>query len=275
VNCIKGALVRSTGRFVILGIAALLPGLPLGAQTPSVLEPKEPGKPLWISADTLANERFVDLLDRVGSVALRKYVQRQQCAIWQRVAADQTRKRKEPRIAALPPSACESVLLVAAEEDKPSSGLGDLLKHSRSIVRGTVRTTGFGFSFGIPFSLLGVEVSEAVQGPAPKSLIYVDYPVARFRIGPGYFCNGATGFEPRPGDEVLLFDYKGPIDRDDVLYVPHLNHLFFQSRDGTLSLPPRIKDDLDLEGVSTLDDVVGRLAAPGTWGGSVLRLRED
>jgi hypothetical protein len=158
-------MMKAARRFAVFAIAALLLGLPLRAQTPSVLEPKEPGKPLWISADALANERFVDLLERVGSVALRNYVRRQQCAIWQRLAAEQIRKREEPRIAALPPSACQSVLLVAAEEDKPSSSLGDLLTHSRSIVRGMVRTTGFGFSFGIPFSLLSVEVSEVVQGP--------------------------------------------------------------------------------------------------------------
>lgn len=114
-----------------------------------------------------------------------------------------------------------------------------------------------GFSLGAPISLLGVEVSEVLKGPAPKSPFYVDYPVARFRIGPLTFCNLNKGFEPQPGDEILLFAYSGAVGRDEVLYAPRLDQMLFQGQDGTLFLPSPLKETPEVKAARTLDNVVG------------------
>ncbi len=148
-------------------------------------------------------------------------------------------------------------------DDRGSLGSGDTLAHlatySQMIVRGTIRTVDVGFGFGAPISLLGVEVSEVLKGSAPKSPFYVDYPVARFRIGPFSFCNLEKGFEPRPGDEILLFAYSGTVDRDEILYAPRLDQMLFQGQDGTLFLPSPLKDTPEVKTARTLDDVIGRL----------------
>jgi hypothetical protein len=133
-----------------------------------------------------------------------------------------------------------------------------LATYSR-IVRGTIRTVEPGFAFGEPASLLGVEVSEVVKGSTPISPFYIDYPIARFKIGPFSFCNGTRGFEPSPGDDILLFDYQGPVDRDEILYTPKLDQIFFQDAQGSLFLPPSLKNTPGLKTARTLDDVIGRL----------------
>lgn len=129
-----------------------------------------------------------------------------------------------------------------AVDDRGGAGSGstltDLATYSQMIVLGTIRTVTPGFSFGIPISLLGVEVVEVLKGAAPKSPFYVDYPVARFRIGPFSFCNLEKGFEPRPGDEILLLDYSGTVDKDEVLYAPRLDQMLFQSQRGALFFRP-------------------------------------
>ena len=142
--------------------------------------------------------------------------------------------------------------------EDPKENLADLSNYSRMIIRGVIPLFD-GFYRGTPASLLGVEVSDVIKGDSPTSPLYIDYSVASFKIGPYRFCNGNKGFEPRPGDEVLMFDYIGPTDRDGVLYAPSFEQLFFQRSQGTFIVPINLKNTPGLEEASSLDDVVDRL----------------
>ena len=84
------------------------------------------------------------------------------------------------------------------------------------------------------------------------------YPVAHFRIGPLHFCNTKKGFEPRPGDQILIFDYTGTIDRDNALLAPRLDQILFQGQDGALFLPAQLRSAPGTDIFRTLDDVVVR-----------------
>jgi hypothetical protein len=231
-------------RWIVISCAAiLLTRSPLVAQAPSILEPKverHGGPPLWISAETAADaEKIIDL-DRVGSDALRRRVEKQRHALGDHLTPERSGTGGKPEIVRIPPSECKSE---SHQEDGrggggPSSTLRELATRSKSIIRGNIRRVESGFSFGTPSSLLGVEVSEVFKGPAPKSPFYIDYQVARFKIGPFYFCNATKGFEPHPGDEILLFDVTGPVDRIDILYAPRVDQVFFQSQSGALSCRP-------------------------------------
>lgn len=256
--------MKPTTWSIILSIAALLYGTILEAQAPSILESKverHETPPPWLSAEAVADaEKIIDL-DLINSYALRMRVEKQQRALGDHLRAEELRAGEKPLITSIPFSECKSTSFL--EDHRGGAGstatLSDLAVNSKSILRGTIQTIDVGFDWGSPASLLGVEVSEVVKGPAPKSLFYVTYPVARFKIGPFYFCNANTGFEPRPGDEILLFDYTGPVDRDDVLYVPRFEQIFFQGQSGILVPPTQLKNTSELETIRTLDDVVSRL----------------
>ena len=259
--------MKAGGSFLAFCTAILLTGPSLAGQTPSVLEPKferQQGPALWISAEAVADAEDVVKLDLIDDLNLRQSVEAQRKALGDRVRP-QTKAGEKPLIATVPQSECKSDTLSAEIRggEKPSATLTDLATHSKSILRGKIRSLEPGFASGEPALLMGLEVSEAIKGSAPGDVIYVTYPVARFRIGPYLFCNAEKGFEARPGDEVLLFDYLGPIDRDHVLYAPRLDQLFFQNQDGHLFLPPRLKATPALKSVNTLDDVTERLRASG------------
>lgn len=249
-------------RFVVLCAAFLLQGMAVWAQAPSILEPRferHHGAPYWISAEAVADEEKVVDLDLINDLHLRTSVEKQRQVLGDRLP-EKSWGGERPSIVTIPFSECRRSVLSSSYRggDSPSATLADLENYSRSIIRGTIRTIDLGFGFGMPSSLLGVEVSEVIKGPAPKSLFYVEYPIAHFKIGPFHFCNGNQGFEPHPGDEILLFDYKGPMDRDDVLYAPRLDQLFFQ-RDGSLFLPAELKNTPDLKVVRTIGEVVNLL----------------
>ena len=256
--------MKSAGRCIFLLAAILFSGVPLEAQMPSILESRVKrvtGPPFWISAEAVADEEKIIALDFVDDRTLRTIVEEQRQSLGESIGREKSKAGRKPSIAIIPPSECKSEILTTRHRggDDPSSSLKELTTYSSSIIRGTIRGIELGFAYGEPASLLGVEVRDVIKGPVPKSRIYIDYPVARFKIGPFYFCNGTKGFEPRPGDEVLLFDYKGPVDRDDVLYAPRLDQLLFQNSDGAIFLPTLLKDTPDLKTAGSLDDVVGHI----------------
>jgi hypothetical protein len=256
--------MRVAGSFLLFCTVILPTGLVLGGQTPTILEPKferHQGPPLWISAEAVADAEEIIKLDLIDDLHLRKSVEAQRSSLGDRLHSRQSKVGEKPAIAIIPQSECKSDTLSAELRggDGPSATLTDLATYSKAIIRGRVRSMEPGFASGEPALLMGVEVSEAIKGSAPSSPIYINYPVARFRIGPFLFCNAEKGFEPRPGDEILLFDYTGPIDRDHILYAPRLDQLFFQSQGGHLFLPPRLKETPALRSVHTLDDVTDRL----------------
>lgn len=258
--------MKSTGRLVALCAAIFFHGMALEAQGPSILEPRferHQGAPYWISAEAVANEEKVVDLDLIDDLHLRTNVEKQRQSLGDRFPVEKSTVGGKPPIVTIPLSECRRSVLSSSHRggDNPSTTLADLESYSQSIIRGKVRMIELGFGFGIPSSLMTVEVSEVIKGPAPKSPFYIEYPIAHFRIGPFHFCNGNQGFEPNAGDEVLLFDYVGSIDRDDVLYAPRFDQIFFQRQNGSLLLPSELKNTPELKAVSTLDEVVQHLRA--------------
>jgi hypothetical protein len=219
----------------------------LAAQAPSVFEPRverHQGPPLWISAREVAHPGRVVDLDRIASPALRRSVDLQRQALGG-LGPEKQETGEKPAVVLIPSTECTRRLLSTAHRggEAPSGTLSDLATQSRSIVRGIVRSFEPGFSFGEPTTLLEVEATAVIRGESPPPTFYVDYPIAHFKIGPFQFCNGNRGFEPRPGDEILLFDYTGPVDRTGILYAPRFDQLAFQRPGGVLRiLPPGLKN---------------------------------
>jgi hypothetical protein len=266
----KEPSMKPTALVAVLCVTAIPVAAALQISSPSILEPKTErlqGPPLWISAEAVADaEKLLDL-DRIGSPLLRTNVEKQRRALGPLV--EKSPKGEKPAIVAIPSSECTSRIGSSDHRggDEPRASLSDLATYSRSIVRGKIRTVEPGFSFGEPSSLLGVEISDVLKGGTPEPVLYVDYPVAQFKIGPFTFCNLNQGFEPKPDDEVLLFDYTGPIDRKGILYAPSLEQIFFQ-RQGSLFLSPRLKNSPDLKTVHSLDEVARQLHGGSSRGGS-------
>jgi hypothetical protein len=250
--------------FVLSCAAILLFGIPLRAQAPSILETTGDfpgGGHRWISAAAAADpEKIIDL-DMIGSDFLRPRVEKQRQALGDRFGSEKLKAGEKPVVAAIPTSECRSTTVAMDGRGGIGSGatLADLAGNSEVIVRGKIRSVDFGFAFGIPTSLLGVEAAEILKGSALKSPFYIDYPVARFRIGPFSFCNLNKGFEPHPGDEILLFSYTGPGDRDGILYAPRLDQMLFQTQSGTLFIPSPLKETPEMKKARTLDDITSRL----------------
>jgi hypothetical protein len=253
---------------VALCVAVLISSMALEAQSPSILEPKferHQGPPLWISAEMVADSEKIIDLDMIDDFNLRGYVEKQRRSLGEQRLSEETKTGSRPTIADIPRSRCTSEILSAELPggDHPSASIKDLATYSRSILRGTIRTIDPGFASGVPTSLLGVEISGAIKGNKLKSPIYISYPVAHFSIGPLSFCNAEKGFEPRPGDEIILFDYIGPIDREQALYAPRLEQTFFQGQNKALFLPSRLKNTPELRTARSLDDVAEQLKATG------------
>jgi hypothetical protein len=256
--------MKPSGWIVVFCGAALLGGLPLAAQAPSILEPKverHEGPPLWISAKAVADEEKIIDLDLIDSFSLRGNVERQRREIEGDRPAEKSKAGEKPPVVAIPWSQCKRTQY--SEDERGGTGstatLSALAANSRSILQGTIRTIDFGFDGGVPGSLLGVETSQVVKGSSPQRLFYVLYPVARFRIGPFHFCNTIKGFEPHEGDELLLFDFTGPADRDNVLFAPRLDQIVFQNASGALFLPSQLKSTSSLKAAHSLKEVIAQL----------------
>ena len=250
--------MKSTRWFIVLYATALLPVMPLKAQAPSILDDAG-GRHMWISAEAAADEENTIDLDLIDSDHLRGIVEKQRRALGDQLLTETTSAGNKPLVATIPESACKSKTM--SVDERGGFGSGDTLAHlatySKTIVRGAIRTVDVGFASGTPASLLGVDVSEVLKGPAPSSPFYVDYPVARFRIGPLTFCNLNKGFEPQPGDEILLFAYSGAVGRDENLFAPRFDQMLFQGQDGTLFLPSPLKDTPEVKTARTLDNIIG------------------
>jgi hypothetical protein len=237
----------------------------LGAEPPQILEPqveRRQGPPLWISAEAVAHSEKVIDLDLLDDLMLRRTVEKQERSLRTGATSyEMLRIGEKPPIVDIPLSECKSMLDVADHRggDDPSSSFRDLLDHSKSIFRGRIQDVERGFSGGAPSSLLEIEVQEVLRGNVPTDRVYLGYLIARFRIGPYYFCNLNKGYEPSPGDQVLLFDYTGPVDQDGTLYSPRFEQIFFQTRNGALIVPAQLKSDAGLESFQSLDEIVASL----------------
>ena len=258
--------MKTTRRLFVLCAAVLVSWIPSMAQAPSLVEPKverHEGPPLWISAVAVADEQKIVNLDLIDSPFLQKEVERQRRELGDQVLAEKSRAGEEPSVMNIPESQCKSSVYSSGQSHRggvgPTSTLSDLATNSQSILRGTIRTVDLGFDRGTPATLLGVEASAVIKGSASESLFYVLYPVARFKIGPLYFCNARKGFEPHPGDQILLFNYTGKVGRDNVFFNPRVDQVLFQSQAGALFLPAQLRSSPGMDTIRTLDDVVRRL----------------
>jgi hypothetical protein len=253
--------MRTTCRFMVLFAVILFSEIPLQAQAPSILESKtqrHQGPPLWISASEVADETKIIDLESIDSPLLARAVEGQLEGL--RDHPNLSKTGAKPPVVGISASECTSTL----DSNDDRGGIGDtstlsaLTANSRSILRGSIRTVDFGFDGGVPGSLLSIKVSETIKGSPPSGLLYVLYPVAHFRIGPLQFCNASKGFEPRSGDEILLFDFTGPVDRDDVLFAPRPQQILFESQNGVLFLPPNLKGNSNMR-AARLDELVKHL----------------
>ncbi|HEV7672119.1 MAG TPA: hypothetical protein VGS22_26680 [Thermoanaerobaculia bacterium] len=250
--------MKATASFFLFGTALLSAAFSLNGQAPSLIEPKferRQGPPLWVSAQEVSDPKEIIKLDLIDDFHLRKSVEAQR--LGKHTQIGDSVPTEKPEIASISRPDCTTETLSAELRggEGPSETLADLAEYSKSIVRGSIRSLDLGFASGEPSLLVGLEVSESIKGGVLGSLIYIGYPVARFRIGSLIFCNAERGFEPSLGDQVMLFDYTGPIDREGSFYSPRLDQLFFQSQSGQLFLPPHLKASSDLAPARSLGEV--------------------
>jgi hypothetical protein len=254
--------MKNATRLIFCLISALVVA-PLRAQPPLVFEPqveRHEGPPLWISATAVADaDKTIDL-DRIDSVALHMSVEKQRRELGPHLLSEKARTGLKPEIATIPSTACVRTTYTTDEDNRGGAGstatLNDLASNSRLIVRGRIRSVDVGFDGGVPASLLAMDVLGVIKGAAPASPVYVIYPVAHFRIGELLFCNTHKGFEPRAGDEALLFAYTAPVDRDQLLFGPRLDQIAFQGRGGIMFLPPQLRGSSALASTRNLDQVI-------------------
>jgi hypothetical protein len=261
--------VRSSLLLLALLAGGTSPGAAQPAGMPRVIEPKverHSGPALWVSAEAAMSRGSVldwSLVGGEGSLLVQT-VERQGKALAERGKG----QVPDPEIQWLPPAECTDSILLTPHHggEAPSGTFRDLREQSKSIWKGKIAAVEPGFFFGTPAALLRVEDLDVVResGSAPRKQAFVQHPVARFKIGDYRFCSGFSGFEPKVGDSILVFDYTGPVGRGDLLFTPRMEQTFFQTAEGDLFLPESLRQDDDLWTAKTLDDVVtliGREAA--------------
>jgi hypothetical protein len=243
----------------ILALSAL-PALSAGNVPDVIRSAVDDRTPIWASAEAATDPQTVldwDLLGDMGP-SLQDAVQRQS----EKLAARGRHElaHQDLSVHSIPDAECELMLDLSDCEVGSSRTLKDLLQSSHFVFRGDVSAVDFGFAFGVPASLLTVEVTEVLKGSAEAvgSRVFVDHPVARFALGPYHFCNAERGFEPQAGDSILVFDSRGPKDRAGLFFAPGREQVFFESGAGGLFLPDQIKADPSLAGQDRLDQIVVR-----------------
>lgn len=219
--------------------------------------PKEQrqGSPLWVAADAVSDAEKIVNLEVLDDPHIQGIVEKQRKALGDQPRAGMPEGK--PHVRTIARSECKN--MSGLEDDRggwaPDSSLPAMASNSASILRGVVREVTPGFYKGIPDSLLTVDVQEVVKGAAPPSTIYIDYQVAHFQIGPYRFCNASSGYEPKPGDSLVLLDYVGPVDESGLLFAPRLSQILFERKEGGLFFRPEIKGIPEMGGATTLDEV--------------------
>ncbi|HEX5715953.1 MAG TPA: hypothetical protein VF179_07325 [Thermoanaerobaculia bacterium] len=260
-------------RSYLLLLALLASGASSGAaqpaEMPRVIEPKverKSGPAFWVSAEAAMNRGTVldwSLVGEDGSL-LVQIVERQGKALAERGRG----KVSNQEIQWLPASECtESILLTPHHGGEgPSGTFRDLREQSQSIWKGRIAAIEPGFFSGAPAALLRVEVLDVVRESksSPRKQAFVQHPVARFKIGDYRFCSGYSGFEPKVGDRILVFDYAGPIGRGDLLFAPRMEQTFFETAEGDLFLPESLRQDDDLWTAKNLEDVISLTGMPSS-----------
>jgi hypothetical protein len=144
----------------------------------------------------------------------------------------------------------------------PDDGLLALLGGARVAIVGTVIEKTPGFLLGSPATLLTVKIDESWRlPPAASPYLLVAYPEARFAAGGRVICGrhqkGAVA--PEPGQTVVFLGQGLPFDRDGRLFGASLPELIVAADGQTLSLPPNLARDDEMEGVTTLDPLLSKI----------------
>jgi hypothetical protein len=255
--------VRSSLLLLVLLASGASPGAAQpAAGVPRVIEPKverKAGPALWVSANAAMNRGTVLDWSLVGAEEgslLVQIVKRQGKVLAERGKGQVSNQE----VQWLPVSECTDSILLTPHHggEAPSATFRDLRERSKSIWRGRIAAIEPGFFFGAPAALLRVEGLDIVResDSVPRKQAFVQHPVARFKIGDYRFCSGFSGFEPKVGDSILVFDYTGPVGRGDLLFTPRMEQTFFETAEGDLFLPESLRQDGDLWTAKTLDDVV-------------------
>jgi hypothetical protein len=210
-------------------------------------------EPAWISAQE-ATEKGVlrwRLFSEADQRKLRGFL------------ADSERLRAEQKVGAAQSAAADCPLVLSASEEerthpKPNGSLSDLDQQALAIYRGRIESISPGFFDGLPYSLLQVEVTDALRSSelVARNEILIPYPFAQFKIGSSTFCGGdPRKYRPTIGDEVLVFVYDTPLNSDRTLVYPRSPEIFFQTAEGHLIVPEALRTDKAIAAASRLEDL--------------------
>jgi hypothetical protein len=222
------------------------------------------GPTLWVSARAAAAERDIlhfDLIGEPAASSLGRLIEQQRRG---RVFAESSVQK--PVIQQIADSACHSTTLSTSDiggGSQPSQTFGDLLQNALGIYSGRIVGIEPGFMAGVPASLLKVEVEDVLRSTdeyAPD-VLYILYPFARFSIGGYTFCGGlsASLFDAKLGDRILVFPYTGSVSQEAQLAAPRREQMFFESSTREFFVPPALRDDPALRGVTSLDEIAQRV----------------
>ena len=146
----------------------------------------------------------------------------------------------------------------------PVHTLTRLREFSLAIVRGTISASQPGFYEGKSGELLRLDPAKVIAGDitAQDAPLFVYYPNATFSVGSHSFCSvdPRASYQPRPGDQVLVFVRTGVGGPEHRLTAPLPEDLFFETRDGDLVVPEALRDDPPITKAHSLDDIEAAIA---------------
>ena len=247
-------------------VLAILPAQAVFSGAPDQLLAKwqmPDAPPMWVSAEAAIDPSTVvnwALLGREVSTLLRQDIESQQKKLQGEGVSD-TDISSDLLVHSLAAADCGSSAF-SSEEDGEIGSLPALIHRSRSIFSGVIEEVSSGFVTGLPATLLTVRVSNVVAGSREieGTSVYVEFPVAYFAIGPYRFCHGEGEFRPASGDQILVFDTQGPIDREGLLFAPIRSQLLLESSTG-LVLTDKLRKSPELSSKRNLREVIASVRA--------------
>lgn len=227
----------------------------------SHLPPSEHSAPIWVAADELLGKGDGPDWQVLGA----GYAQ-----TWERAAGELNRL----------PSRASGVQEVGQEQctvstnsltgwrspvQPPDDGLLPLIKGERAGFVGTVVEQTPGFLFGVPVTLLTVEIDDAFHleetvRPIAGHL-YLAYPEAHFAVRGRVICGEhEKGAEPpEVGTKLVVMAQQGPLDQEGVLLKVHVEELIIVNRDDSLTLPPNLERDDRMRSIVSLGGLLDEI----------------
>lgn len=220
---------------------SLLLATQVDAAAPETLKGRNPNRstPIWVSAAKATDGKgnlSAEMFDRHGIAALKRAagVQRQGRCSGER----------------------------PAEIFAPSETVADLATNARTVIQGEITERTVGFFEDSPGALLTVRVKRVV-GDVSHDEVFLYFPEAEFQVGRDRYCTRPATHpaRPRAGDRVVIFAYGEAADTTGrLLHTKSSKHLVFESSAGLLIPPVNIRDELQRDGIATLDQLFERAA---------------